>query len=147
MNKSRGAAAIAGILTAYLLVHAGVLGYAFYLIHDLANDPVGPANEFVAAAQNDHALFLSVFGVAAALSLLSAGSFVGLLKQVVWGRYCWLLTSVALAVSFLIALLLQAEWQHFVFPLLGSAAGWWCLLTDRRGRKCGITASSTRTPT
>lgn len=138
MKKSSGAAAIAGILTTYLLVHAAALGYAFFLVRDLSNDPVGPMNEYVAAAQNDYGLFLSIFATAATITLLSAGSFIGLLKRVAWGRHCWLLTSMALVVSLAVAILsLQAKWDHFAFPLLASAAGWWLLLTDKGGGDAG----------
>lgn len=130
MKKRHAAAGIAAALCTYLLVHAAGGGYAFYLLHGLANDPVGAANPYVAGAQADHDLFLLVFAVTSLLTLLCAAALVGLLKQAVWGRHLWLATTVVLLGSCAVATLhLQVSWGEYAFPLLASALGWWCLLT------------------
>lgn len=129
MKKHHVAAGVAAALCVYLGLHAAAGAYAFHAVHGLANDPVGSANPYVASAQADHGLFLSIAATTSLLTVLSAAASVGLLKRAVWGRHLWLATTLALLAACAVgAFHLQVSVDEYIFPLGALAMGWWSLL-------------------
>ena len=137
MNRQWAVIGNAGLLAVYLAIHAAAAGYAFYLVHELASDQVGAANAYVAAARDDYAQFLSIFLFAFTLATLSAASFIGIVRRASWARYLWAATTFALlALCAVSALRNRNSFQHFVYPLVAIAVGWW-LLRGKDGAHAG----------
>lgn len=126
MKNHRVLAWIVGLVSAYLLVHAVMLGYAFYLVHDLSRSGGALNDPYVLAARDSYGRFLVIFLVAVVLAALATVSFGGLLGRHVWARFLWLGTSVSLIATILLsAALLGADWTRQIFLLVVVPASWW----------------------
>jgi hypothetical protein len=126
MKNHRVLAWIVGLASAYLVVHAVMLGYAFYLVHDLSRSGGALDDPYVVAARESHERFLIVFLIAAVLAALTTVSFGGLLGRQVWARFLWLGTSISIIASiFSGAVWFGADWTRQLFLLFVVTASWW----------------------
>lgn len=126
MKNSRVLAWLVGLASAYLLIHAVMLGYAFYLVHDLSRSGAVPGDSYTAAAQESYGKFLVIFLLVAAFAVLTTASFGGLLGRRHWARFLWLGTSLFLVASIVAsAVWLGSDWTRQSFLLFVVPVSWW----------------------
>lgn len=138
MKNHRVLALIVGLASLYLLVHSAMLGYAFYLVHDLSTDGGVTDDPYVLAARESYETFFVIFLIAAVLAALATVSFVGLLRRGTWARTLWLGTSTSLLAAILIGVIwFGTDWTRVLFVPFVVVASWWYLARSAESAHAG----------
>jgi hypothetical protein len=128
--------ALVGVLSAYLVVHAGMAGFALYLFADAARQPPALVDgPYVLGAPTP---FITLFAVMLALSGLCIAAFVALWRKAPYARGLWLVFSLSLLACIAVAMLrFQRQWLNYDFELAMLAVSWFFLWRAKRSEHAG----------
>jgi hypothetical protein len=131
MNR-RWLAALVGMLSLYLLIHAGMAAYGSFFLSEIQRGTPSVAEEL-----DDGRRVLArgavIFGVFGALALASS---LGHLRAQRWASFVWLGTSVALLTAVIFAItILEQSWSRYDVEIVGVFISWWLIYLVRKEEK------------
>jgi hypothetical protein len=124
MNSRQSLALVVALLGVYLLIHAAMAGYALYSAH-LALRPSVIDGPYLAELRDNKPTLIVLFVAVFTLGLLSMTACVGFLRNSNWAGRLWLVTSAAVAVCLILAMVfLEVIWTHYHFELAAISMSW-----------------------
>ena len=127
--------AVVGILSTYVVIHAGMSGFALYLIDDALRRPVFIDGPYM---DGSRAPFVTLFLIMVVLGGLSVAAFVAFWRNATYARSLWLAFSLILLVCLAVAVFVfQATWGTYVFEVGMMFISWLYLRRAERDEHAG----------